>query len=200
MSCDKSTTRRPILLFSPGHQTVRQQWSERERVYFPHRPSNNTWTSTQQKYKIRRVARKAHGPSKLECHRECHSMSLTPPGAPYQTKFRGTVSPRTSKRQSNIRPVNFSLPHPRPRERPIVFARSTARSLAGESRALQAGTAHVTRLQLTSSVCWNPRNDTTPWVKKTRHQTLGHNFTNYYPIFKIFSLTDSVVNLQQIHV
>ena len=41
----------------------------------------------------------------------------------------------------------------------------------------------------------------TPWVKKkTRHQTLGHNFTNYYPIFKIFSLADSVVNLQQIHV
>jgi len=36
----------------------------------------------------------------------------------------------------------------------------------------------------------------TPWVKKTRHQTLGHNFTNYYPIFKIFSLADSVVNLQ----
>jgi len=24
---------------------------------------------------------------------------------------------------------------------------------------------------------------TTPWVKKARHQTLGHNFTNYYPIF-----------------
>ena len=22
--------------------------------------------------------------------------------------------------------------------------------------------------------------------KKTRHQTLGHNFANYYPIFKIF--------------
>ena len=41
---------------------------------------------------------------------------------------------------------------------------------------------------------------TTPWVKKTRHQTLGHNFTNYYPIFKIFSLADSVVNLQQTHV
>jgi len=36
--------------------------------------------------------------------------------------------------------------------------------------------------------------------KKTRHQTLGHNFTNYYPIFKIFSLPDSVVNLQQTHV
>jgi len=36
--------------------------------------------------------------------------------------------------------------------------------------------------------------------KKTRHQTLGHNFTNYYPIFKIFSLADSEVNLQQIHV
>jgi len=26
----------------------------------------------------------------------------------------------------------------------------------------------------------------TPWVKKTRHQTLGHNFTNHYTIFKIF--------------
>ena len=35
--------------------------------------------------------------------------------------------------------------------------------------------------------------------KKTRHQTLGHNFTNYYPIFKIFSLADSAVNLRQIH-
>jgi len=34
--------------------------------------------------------------------------------------------------------------------------------------------------------------------KKTRHQTLSHNFTNYYPIFKIFSLADSVVKLQQI--
>ena len=42
---------------------------------------------------------------------------------------------------------------------------------------------------------------TTPWVKKkTRHQTLGHNFTNYYPIFKMFSLADLVVNLQQIRV
>ena len=36
--------------------------------------------------------------------------------------------------------------------------------------------------------------------KKTRHQTLGHNFTNYYPIFNFFSLADSVVNLQQIRV
>ena len=36
--------------------------------------------------------------------------------------------------------------------------------------------------------------------KKTRHQTLAHNFTNYYPIFKTFSLADSVVNLQKIHV
>jgi len=36
--------------------------------------------------------------------------------------------------------------------------------------------------------------------KKKRHQTLGHNFTNYYPIFKIFSLADSVVNLQQTRV
>jgi len=40
----------------------------------------------------------------------------------------------------------------------------------------------------------------TPWVKKTRHQTLGHKFTNYYPIFKIFSLADLAVNLQQIDV
>jgi len=36
--------------------------------------------------------------------------------------------------------------------------------------------------------------------KKTRHQTLSHNFTNYYPIFNFFSLSDSAVNLQQIHV
>jgi len=41
---------------------------------------------------------------------------------------------------------------------------------------------------------------TTRESKKTRHQTLGHNLTNYYPIFKIFLLVDSVVNLQQIHV
>jgi len=33
--------------------------------------------------------------------------------------------------------------------------------------------------------------------QKIRHQTLGHNFTNYYLIFKIFSLADTVVNLQQ---
>ena len=32
--------------------------------------------------------------------------------------------------------------------------------------------------------------------KKTRHQTLGHNFTNYYPIFKIFSLMDLVINFK----
>jgi len=31
-------------------------------------------------------------------------------------------------------------------------------------------------------------------------QTLGHNFTNYYPIFKIFSPANSAVNLQQIRV
>ena len=36
--------------------------------------------------------------------------------------------------------------------------------------------------------------------KKTRHQTLSHNFTNYYPIFKIFSVSDSAVNLQQTRV
>jgi len=28
----------------------------------------------------------------------------------------------------------------------------------------------------------------------------GHNFTNYYPIFKIFPLADSAVNLQEIPV
>jgi len=31
--------------------------------------------------------------------------------------------------------------------------------------------------------------------KKQRHQTLAHNFTKYWPIFKIFSLLDSVGNL-----
>jgi len=36
--------------------------------------------------------------------------------------------------------------------------------------------------------------------KKTRHQTLGHNFTNYYQIFKNFSLADSAVNLQKTNV
>jgi len=36
--------------------------------------------------------------------------------------------------------------------------------------------------------------------KKTRHQTLSHNFINYYPIFNLFSLADLVVNLQQAHV
>ena len=39
------------------------------------------------------------------------------------------------------------------------------------------------------SGCLNPV--TTPRVKKKRHQTLSHNFTDYYPIFKIFSLSDS---------
>ena len=31
--------------------------------------------------------------------------------------------------------------------------------------------------------------------KKTRHQTLAHNFTKYWPIFKILSLLDLVENL-----
>ena len=31
--------------------------------------------------------------------------------------------------------------------------------------------------------------------KKTSHQTPSHNFTNYYPIFKIFSPAHSLVNL-----
>ena len=38
----------------------------------------------------------------------------------------------------------------------------------------------------------------TLWVKKK--QTLAHNFTKYQLIFILFSLMDSVVNLQQIHV
>ena len=46
-------------------QTIMRE-REREWEYFPY--SNNTWTSTQQKYKIRRVARKALGPSKLATH------------------------------------------------------------------------------------------------------------------------------------
>ena len=33
------------------------------------------------------------------------------------------------------------------------------------------------------------------WVKKTRDLTLAHNFTKYWPIFKILSLLDSVGNL-----
>jgi len=36
---------------------------------------------------------------------------------------------------------------------------------------------------------------TTPWVKKTKHLTLAHNFTKYWPIFKILSPLDSVGNL-----
>ena len=39
----------------------------------------------------------------------------------------------------------------------------------------------------------------TPWVKKTRHLTLAHNFTKYWPIFKILSLLDSVENFCQSH-
>ena len=31
--------------------------------------------------------------------------------------------------------------------------------------------------------------------QKTRHLTLAHNFTKYWPIFKILSLLDSVGNL-----
>ena len=39
------------------------------------------------------------------------------------------------------------------------------------------------------------RRRSTQWVKKTRHQTLAHNFTKYWPIFKILPLLDSVGNL-----
>jgi len=44
------------------------------------------------------------------------------------------------------------------------------------------------------------RTDKYTMRQKKRRQTLGHNFINKYPIFKIFSPADSVVNLQQIHV
>ena len=37
---------------------------------------------------------------------------------------------------------------------------------------------------------------TTPWVKKTCHQTFVYIFTKYQPILKILSLSYSVVNLQ----
>ena len=40
-----------------------------------------------------------------------------------------------------------------------------------------------------------PNSKYTPWVKKTRHITLAHNFTKYWPIFKILSLLESVENL-----
>jgi len=50
------------------------------------------------------------------------------------------------------------------------------------------------------TVCFNAGGIYTVSQKKTRHQTLGHNSTNYYAIFKNFSLDDSAVNLQQIHV
>ena len=39
------------------------------------------------------------------------------------------------------------------------------------------------------------RPTTTLLVKKTRHLTLAHNFTKYWPIFKILSLLDSVGNV-----
>jgi len=48
-------------------------------------------------------------------------------------------------------------------------------------------------------VFWILRTNVHRESKKARHQTLGHNFTNY-PDFQIFSLADSVVNLQQIYV
>jgi len=37
-----------------------------------------------------------------------------------------------------------------------------------------------------------PHDSPTLWVKKTRHLTLAHNFTKYWPIFKIITLLDSV--------
>ena len=59
------------MIYTVGKHSLQQYYThgpsrERQRVYFPH--SNNTWTSTQQKYKSRRVARKALGPSKLATH------------------------------------------------------------------------------------------------------------------------------------
>jgi len=71
---------------------------------------------------------------------------------------------------------------------------------------------NLTNIVKSNLICWR----SLPWAQcliayfdaamlytvsqKTRHQTLGHNFTNYYPIFKIFSIADSVVTLQQIRV
>ena len=68
---------------------------------------------------------------------------------------------------------------------------------------LASGTTYITPFQCTGTAYITPfpstdSHSTTSWVKKkTRHQTLSHNFTNYYPIFKNFSLKGSVVNLQQ---
>jgi len=49
------------------------------------------------------------------------------------------------------------------------------------------------------SMCYISSLNARSWVdcriKKTRHLTLAHNFTNYGPIFKILSLLDSVGNL-----
>jgi len=46
-----------------------------------------------------------------------------------------------------------------------------------------------------TSICTITKEIYTKWVKKTRHRTLAHNFTKYWPIFKILSLLDSVGNL-----
>ena len=53
---------------APGEGLPMPTLKVRERVCFPY--SKNTWTSTQQKCKIRRVARKALGPSKLATHKK----------------------------------------------------------------------------------------------------------------------------------
>ena len=51
------------------------------------------------------------------------------------------------------------------------------RAAGGQATVITCGRQHH-RLQQ----CWTLHRES----KKTRHQTLGHNFTNYYPIFKIF--------------
>jgi len=55
---------------------------------------------------------------------------------------------------------------------------------------------HISHLVQHSTVNINPFCQSTLRVKKTRHQTLVHNFAKYWPIFKILSLLHSTWNLQ----
>jgi len=71
-------------------------------------------------------------------------------------------------------------------------------------------TTHANCISIWSAICW--REDihrcsalcvpcevleSTLWVKKTRRCNIRHNFAKCWPIFKLLSLTDSLVNLQQ---
>jgi len=44
-----------------------------------------------------------------------------------------------------------------------------------------------------------PEQYSTLWVKKTVHYNIVHNFVKCWPIFKFFSLADSLVNMQHNH-